>query len=212
MIIVTLLLLLFIIIFINLGRFVDVTQNPVKSDIIVALGGGTGFRIKSAWELYETGFSRSDKLFHTGNESTWRNNFLLDNGIDKKNIIYIDVITNTMEEIFFIKEYMLKHNLKSVIFVSDPFHSRRISVLVDTLADYDDLDLHYTVVGTTLPWWNKNHYYHHRGAIKHTLLEIAKLCYNLLKYNFFVVDYTEYHKKKNSEEWKNALNLNSTKG
>jgi len=46
-----LLFLLSLYIFINLGNFVDNTQKPIKSDIIVSLGGEAGCHLQEALKL-----------------------------------------------------------------------------------------------------------------------------------------------------------------
>ena len=43
----------YIFIFLNLGKFLNVTGEPVNSDVIVSLGGGDLERIKKAIELYK---------------------------------------------------------------------------------------------------------------------------------------------------------------
>jgi len=45
-----------LLVFMNLGNFIDVTQKPVQADIIVSLGGGSGCRIQTALSLYKNGY------------------------------------------------------------------------------------------------------------------------------------------------------------
>jgi hypothetical protein len=199
--------ILFFIIFINLGNFVDITQKPIKADIIVSLGGGSSnFRIKKALELYKKGFSRSKKIIYTGGikeyYKTW-GDYLEKNGIPKQNIIYIDrsIAYNTMEEVSFIKLYMLKYHLKSVIFVSDPQHSRRITFLANNIAGYKDAKLDLIVTSAEQKQWDKEVYYKSILSIKNTMIEIIKLFYNFLKYHTPLIQYTQYHKKMEHGTW-----------
>lgn len=204
-------LVLFFIIFIKLGRFIDVTQKPVSADIIVSLGGGSSYsRIERALKLYKNGFSKSEKIIYTGGIREYYKiwgDFLKSNDISKQNIIYIDrsIAYNTMEEIFFIKQYMLKHHLKSVIFVSDPEHSRRITVLADNVAGYKDAGLDLIVVSAEQIQWNKEEYYKDMASIKSTMSEIVKIFYNLIKYDTLLFRYTQYSKKKEDGEWEIIL-------
>ena len=41
----------------NLGKFLDISEEPKKSDIIVSLGGGDLDRIKKTKDLYNKDFS-----------------------------------------------------------------------------------------------------------------------------------------------------------
>ncbi len=202
-------------IFLNLGRFIDVTQKPVPADIIVSLGGDSGGRIKTALSLYKEGYSKSGKFIYTNRDSIgkWvtptlsKKVYLQNNGIASGDIIYIDrsIIINTMEEIYFIKKYMLAHNYKSVLFVSHPQHSRRIATLAETIADYEEAGLHLQVASCNPSWWNRTAYYTNEASFKVTILEMGKLVYNLVKYGTPLTHYTKYNKRINSMEWEEAL-------
>ena len=54
--------ILVILLFINLGNFLDLTTEPKKSDIIIVLGGGKDTRIKKGLELYKENFSNSNQI------------------------------------------------------------------------------------------------------------------------------------------------------
>ena len=200
----------------NLGRFVDITEKPIESDIIVSLGGDySGCRLKTAITLYQKEYSKSKKLIYTGRDhipetiepSGSRIKYLRNNNIENKNIIHIDksIIANTMEEVFFIKKYMLKHHYKSVIFISHPQHSRRISTLATYIADYEKSGLKLQVVSCNPTWWNRSLYYTNKVSIYVTVREIEKLFYNLIKYGTPLIYYTKYTKKINNGKWKAIL-------
>ncbi len=211
-----LLLLISLFVFLNLGKFLDITKKPQKADIIVSLGGASGCRMKTALDLYKEGFSNSSKFIYTGKDSIGksyseknsRKDYLLKNGVKEKNIIHINrsMITNTMEEVFFIKEYMLKHKYKTVIFVSHPHHSRRISTLANVIANYKDVELKLEVVSCNPSWWHKERYYLDETSIKISISETVKLFYNLLKYSPPLIRHTKYTQKIQNNKWTKALN------
>jgi len=214
--IVVIIICLFIclLVFMNLGRFVDVTEEPSQSDIIVSLGGDySGCRLKTAITFYKNGYSKSKKFIYTGRDhitktiesSGSRTKYLLNQHMQNKNLIHIDksILANTMEEVFFIKKYMLTHNYKSVIFVSHPQHSRRISTLAKYIANYEKSGLTLQVVSCNPIWWNKS--LSNKISIHVTIREIGKLFYNLIKYGTPLVHYTKYAKKIKNGEWKSAL-------
>jgi hypothetical protein len=58
----TLLFLLLPFVLLNYGRWLDATEKPVKSDIIVCLGGGTYHRIIRSKELLEAGYANRNSI------------------------------------------------------------------------------------------------------------------------------------------------------
>lgn len=209
--------LMAVIIFFNLGRFVDITQPPVKSDIIVSLGGDeSGCRIAKALSLYKEGFSTSGKFIYTDvdyiNSSfspiNSRIDYLETNGIPRQKIIHIDetMIYNTMEEVFFIKQYMQKHHYKTVTFVSHPQHSRRIDFMARHIADYGKAGLELRIVSCNPYWWDREHYYNTEVGYKVAIYETIKLFYNAFKYNPLLISDTAYGQKLKTNEWEKAIN------
>ena len=181
---------IFISIFINLGELFDITKEPKKTDVIVYLGGGERERMEKALELYKLGYSKTDKLIFTSSLTFYidkktvidKKVYFTEHGILEHNLVHAKKVKNTMEEVLFVKNYMLRHNLKSVIFVSDPPHSRRIIFLAQSIADYKKSGLSCSVVGSDVNWWEKKHYYRQIKAIAMTVSELIKLPYNYFVY------------------------------
>jgi len=168
-------------------------KNPIKkADIIVSLGGDNGDRIKKTLELYKKNYSKSKKIILTGvdnfdsdmkiYELSWRAYYLTKKGINKSNIIINTTARNTMEEIKFIKNYLIKNHLHSVIFVSAPPHSRRLHFFIERVFKYKDFNISYQIISSEPKWWNKNKYYTNPDAIIFAINEIIKLSYYYLKY------------------------------
>ncbi len=176
----------------QMGRYFDVSKPPEISDIIISLGGDNGLRIKKTLALYDANMSRSHKIILTGvddfdktmkiYELDWRAHYLTQKGIKRQNIIFNTSAKNTLEEIFFIKHYLLHHHLHSVIFVTDPPHSRRISYFASHIADYADANLSYNIVATDNPWWHKERYYTNPEAVIFVLNEGIKLTYYCIQH------------------------------
>lgn len=199
-------------VFFNLGNFVDVTQKPAKADIIVSLGGDySGCRLKRALALYKKEYSKSGKLIYTGmntvsksfEETGSKKQYLLKNGLKEENIINIDIrmVGNTMEEVLFIKKYMLYHNYKRAMFVSHPQHSRRIKSFAEYIANYASSGLSLSVVSCNPIWWNPAFYYKDETSVKETMRELVKLVYNLVKYGTPLIKFTKYSKSNKNKEW-----------
>lgn len=171
----------------SLGKFFDISKEPKTVDVIVSLGGDNGTRIKKTLSIYENNMSRSEKIIITGvdnfdptmkiYELDWRASYLEKKGIKIDNIIFNSEAINTVEEIFFIKQYMQKNKLHSVMFISDGPHSRRISFFASNVANYEDANLSYIVVATDNDWWDRDRYYANPEAVIFVVNESIKLTY-----------------------------------
>lgn len=182
--------LLYIVI-IGLNRYLDITQTPQKSDIIVCLGGGLTERLEKTVQLYKSGYSKSDKIILTGTLIGKRSDedphgflkipFLEKNGIERLNVIFIENTTNTYKEVLNIKKFMLKQGYKSVIIISDPPHSRRIKVLSE-YSGFSENGLSVNIVGSDVSWWHKNYYINSIVSLKISVQELVKLLYFYYNY------------------------------
>ena len=198
-----------IVLFLKLGDIFDVTTPPKKADIIVCLGGGDIQRLQKAQTLYHAGFSSKKRLIYTGsnifykhmsdNEHAakyYKKAYFLAHGIPQESLVHIWA-HNTMTEIRRVKKYMLDHHYKSVIFVTDPPHSRRIDILLHHFSDYDKMKIDTTIVGSDAWWWNKKKYYLSKNASIYILLETIKIVYNYLLYGvlerYGIVEYVQKH-------------------
>ncbi|WP_456380449.1 YdcF family protein [Hydrogenimonas sp.] len=171
--------------FLNLGNFLDVSETPKKVDLIASLGGDRlGYRIRKAYELYAGGYSKSGKIVINPRYDAHAAAYLAETNVSKNMIVTMDDnATNTMGELSFIRNYMLAHNMQSVIVVSDPPHLRRIKFFATTLVPFEEDGLQCIVVGSTPPWWrDKHHYYRHGFAIANAMSELAKFIFDYIKY------------------------------
>jgi len=125
----------------NLGMFLDVSEKPKRSDIIAVLGGDwNGWRIKKGLELLNQGYSKSGKillnpwsdLYLEENGHIYRKEakYLMAHGIKRDDIIYFHSWGRTYYELEAIKKFLLKNRYRSVIIVTDPPHTRRVSIIV----------------------------------------------------------------------------------
>lgn len=188
--------LIFLFIFLNIGNYLDLTNSTKQSDIIVVLGGGKDARIKKGLELYNKDYSLSNKILFTGSDLYdevlplfYRSAYLIKNGVKETNIIHIDqtIISNTMEELFEVKKYLIKNNMKSVLFVSHPTHSRRINILANTIANYDSHNIKISFAAADHTGvWNKDFYFLKYDSIKLVFSETIKIFYNLIKYTILL--------------------------
>ena len=184
---------LFTPLFFHLGEFLDISEIPENSDLIVSLGGDRDYdHVKKALELFENRFSRSGYLMINGFDylgkcgfndpyRTPSGRYLTGNGVEKSRILFMKNATNTMEELRFVKKYLLDHDMHSVIIVSSPPHLRRIRFLA-SLNGYEASGIRLWIVGSDAPWWQKNEWYRNRIARAFVFSELVKFPVNYIKY------------------------------
>jgi len=175
-----LLVLIFSILFFTAGAYFDITEKPIKSDLIVCLGGGGGSkRIQKSMDLYHEGYSKQ-KLLLVGKSDTQKK-YIMKYYPEAKYTVSPQY-NSTAKEIKFIKEYMIEHHYKSVIIVSEPPHSRRIKILTDLISIKNDEKFSYVFVSSGVSWWHQNKYYQHPDALKYVFSETLKILYVYLYY------------------------------
>lgn len=183
-----------VVLFFELGNIFDITTPPKKADIIVCLGGGDIQRLQKAQELYHAGFSKQKRLIYTGSnifyhdmsdnehaKKYYKKAYFLAHGIPRSSLVHIWA-HNTMTEIRRVKKYMLDHHYKSVIFVTDPPHSRRIDILLHHICNYDKMKIQTIIVGSDAWWWDKEKYFLSKNASIYIFLEMIKIVYNYILY------------------------------
>lgn len=164
----------------NLGKILDITEQATNTDLIVCLGGGDHIkRTEKTIELYNKNYLQKNSIIFTGVKSLSSNVY---KSFDKKiNIIRIDSVKNTMEEVLFIKNYIKENHLSSVTFVTEAPHSRRIKIFWDIFGD-DVKDVRFSVVASELKIWDSQNYYKNNFAKEYAYSEVVKLIYNLFVY------------------------------
>lgn len=194
--------------FANIGAWLDETDKPQKADLIVCLGGGAGYRVKKTLELYRQGNDKSGMVIVTSHRFIPHNStavfdvkdkitYLERGGVDADAIVHMPTLKNTMQEMRAVKEFMKTHDMKSVIFVSNFYHSSRIKYLANTLNHYKNEGLTAMVVASDAPWARTRHSYANLESFQYAFQETLKYPYNALKYGllYSLFNSTEYLRK-----------------
>lgn len=122
--------------FVNAGDFLVVSQEPVKADVIIVLGGDNILRTDYGVKLLKKGYS--DKIMFTGGatdkgririEAEEMRKRALKWGVAKEKIILEDKAKSTYENAVFSKEIVLDKGFKSAIVVTSNYHTRRSSLV-----------------------------------------------------------------------------------
>lgn len=177
--------------FFNLGKFLDVTQEPSKTDLIVSLGGNGYLRLQKSISLVEQNFSNTIIITgYDGTKITKAKNIpdprlKVINNEKYKNINFIinPDLKNTAEEIIYVKKYMKENNLKDVTFVTEKPHSRRILILANLLGEKGDFK--YKVVSNESKYWESKEYYKNKHAREYAFTETVKIIFNVIYYGIF---------------------------
>lgn len=160
----------------NLGKWIDVSEKPYKSDIIICLGGGTIERVKKSVSLLNDGYA--DKILLLG--ESWYNQPYITQHYPRFSLSIDESPKNTQEEMYTIKKYMHAHHYSSAIIVTDPPHTRRVKLLASQVPE-DDSNITLYMVGTDVPWWNKFDYYRNAHALNYVWHEVPKIVYRWIK-------------------------------
>jgi len=161
--------------YINLGNFLDITDKPNNTELLVCLGGGNHKkRVDKTYEIYKNGFLKGSTIIFTGVKK-------IDKKFDKVNIVINNEVTNTMEEVLFVKNYIKKHSINSVTFITEAPHSKRVKIFWENFG-IDRSNTNFSVVASELKSWDSNTYYKNKFAKHYAFLEIKKLLYNFFVY------------------------------
>ena len=162
----------------NLGNWLDVTQQPAKSDMVICLGGGTVERVKRSVALLEEGYASKNRFLLLG--ESWYNQPYLSKKYPNLPVLIDETPKNTKEEILYLKKYMVVHGYRSALIVTDPPHSRRVKVLLSLLHVPGDEKMDFRIVSSEQPWWDAENYYRNAHARNTVMHESVKVVFRVL--------------------------------
>lgn len=171
-------LLFFFFMLLNLGKWIDVTAEPVKSDIVICLGGGTIERVKKSIELLEEGYAQKHIFLLLG-ESGYNQPYIKKNYPDLS-VEIEESPKNTKEEVLFIHKYMKMHNYESALIVTDPPHSGRVKLLTSILSVKEEEAMTFFLVGSDVKWWDAAKYYKNERARNFAWHESIRILYRFI--------------------------------
>jgi uncharacterized SAM-binding protein YcdF (DUF218 family) len=168
-----------------------VANKPNSVDAIVVLGGGGASRLRKGIRLYDQKVSASlilvdDKL------SAWTHitrHLCQDCLLEGKQVVILTGSSSTFADARLVNDYCILHRIKSIIVVTDPYHTRR--VLLTFQAYFKTGRVSFTVVssgdyGSLLApgqgWWTD------RRTLKTVVSEVVKSVFVLLVGSYRVVD------------------------
>jgi len=175
--------------FLNLGRWVVVgAAAPERGDVIVALGGDDGHRIKKAADLFAAGFAST--VLITGLEGTpdakrgvyleWRAQVLAGRGIPAERVVFDLTAKNSFEEAAATLALMHARGWQKALVISDPPHMRRLDRLWGQV--FAGTGKTYRLVSSEPEWWDADHWWRSERSGQLVLSEVIKMGYYVWKY------------------------------
>ena len=171
--------------FFNAGMYLESPRKePAKADLIVALGGDNGDRVRVASRLYKAGYGTHVLL--TGLEDAppdtrrsylnWRAAFLMDYGVPESAIMYDYASTNSREEAGNTLKLMQQRTWTRVLVVSDPPHMRRLTWIWSSV--YAESGVEYRLISSEPLWWDASRWWRQDGSAKFVFFEYLKLAHH----------------------------------
>jgi uncharacterized SAM-binding protein YcdF (DUF218 family) len=164
----------------QLPGWLVVDEKPVHADIIVVLGGGGGSRLRKGLSLYDQGYARSIVLVDN-KARYWKHiekTLCKECDLAGKPVVILENSVNTQSDAELVFDYAMENAVKSILVVTDPYHTRRSSVLLRRKFGGQDISLRIVSSGDfgalhmpQEPWWK------HESTLATILAETSKLLY-----------------------------------
>jgi uncharacterized SAM-binding protein YcdF (DUF218 family) len=171
------------------GRFVSgPADTPTKADLIVALGGDAGNRVREAQRLFAEGYA--PRILLAGIEFgdplvrpaylEWRAAFLAARGVPANAVLLDNQAGNSWEEATNTLALMRAQSWRSVLVVSDPPHMRRLSWVWGKV--FEGSGLEFRLIAAPMPGWEAGAWWRDEKSAQFVLMELIKLAYYFVKY------------------------------
>jgi uncharacterized SAM-binding protein YcdF (DUF218 family) len=173
----------------SLGLWVATgAASPIRADVIVALGGGDGHRIRKVAEVFRAGYANT--VLITGIEWSaererayylnWRVRVLADSGVTADRIVIESTASNSFQEAQATLALLQVRGWKKALVVSDPPHMRRLDWVWRKV--FAETGKSYVLVASEPAWWDQEHWWASEKSAPFVLTELVKLAYYLVKY------------------------------
>lgn len=164
------------------GAFLIVADELTQVKAIVVLSGGDESRMREALELYNKEYGNVIILTETGRElenldvlhSFDMRIQLMNNGVPSGNILITDIqVGSTVDEAIAVKELLTNRQYNSAIIVTDPYHTKRASIIFRDVFDESPIKL--SIRPVTDSWFNSRTWFLSLRGWQYTVLEYLKL-------------------------------------
>ena len=175
--------------FLGLGRWVAAgTSLPERADLLVALGGDDGARVRKVAALVQGGYAPT--VLITGLDGSpadtrrhyleWRARLLIEAGVPPECIVFEGTANNSYQEAMATLALMRARGWKTVLVVSDPPHMRRLNRVWGRV--FAGSGQAYRLVAGEPVWWDADRWWSNERSGQFVLSEVIKLGYYVVKY------------------------------
>lgn len=164
----------------QVDRWLVVDNKPVNADMIVVLGGDSGSRLRKGISLYEQDFAHQ-LLLVDEKANAWMhitNHLCKDCVLDDKNVVILTGSTSTFTDASIVKAYCLEHGIKSLLVVTTPYHTRRVSLTFSN--EFKQSNVSFTVISSgdyNFLLSPGNHWWSDQATLETVWLEMIKCVY-----------------------------------
>ncbi len=174
--------------FLGAGRYLAApAQQPVKADLLFALGGDNGARANRVLELYRKGYAPKILLGAEGIHSktrtaylSWRARYLAGEGVPEQVVLLDRRSISSWEEAVHTLQLMQEMKMASVLVVSDPPHTRRLSWVWGKV--FAGSGKEFTLVASELEGWDADRWWRTSPNAQFVFSEYIKLAYYYFQY------------------------------
>jgi len=170
--------------FTGFGRWLESpAREPVKSDVVVLLGGDSRARLSTGLRLYRDGYASNIFLAGSDNDrlpagNTFPNarfEYLLSEGVPRERILIDDMSFNSWEEAANTLGLMRRNRWRTALVVSDPPHMRRLSWI--WRRTFEGSDASFVLISSKPRWWNASQWWRDEWSGQFVFMEIIKMGY-----------------------------------
>jgi uncharacterized SAM-binding protein YcdF (DUF218 family) len=120
-----------------------IDEEAHQANIAVILGGGGGSRFRTGLSLYDRGLV--DQLLLVDiKKAAWNSileRFCSDCKADGKDVVILEGSTNTLTDAELVSQYCAAHGIDSILVVTDPYHTRRASIIFNSQFKESDVEI-----------------------------------------------------------------------
>lgn len=168
----------------TVGRYLEAPAGtPRQADLIVALGGDTGQRVREAFRLYSEHYA--GHILLTGIESgdaqtrpyylNWRAAFLVAQGVPREMILFDPVSANSWDEAANTRRLMEARGWERVLVISDPPHMRRLQWTWSKA--FAGSGRQFWLIAAQMEGWRADRWWLNEKSAHFVVMELIKLTY-----------------------------------
>lgn len=170
------------------GGFLIRQDAIVPADAILVLGGGSGERTQQGVALYQQKFAPLLIISAENNHSLYSQTFqwakaarglAAAGGVPEGRILLIETSTSTRDDALLSKELCVRRGIRSLIIVSEPYHTRRAWWTFKKA--YRGTDIRLMVYPVQQSWYTRSGWWHSEEGFLSTVNEYVKIVYYLFK-------------------------------